>query len=138
EDLNPIFGRVLARPSALMAESVPFILHAYGLADDELRVVVSDFRSNTFQGIMSRNQLENLRDDIGISGSWSDFVDYITTSLRSDVELVIEGVTYGRVIAQKAKGLPKVCLHLNRLVGADGSEANANVAMKLYEEFNKL
>lgn len=33
------------------------------------------------------------RDNIGIGGSWSEFVDYLTTSLKSgDVKLIMDGV----------------------------------------------
>ena len=32
------------------------------------------------------------RDDIGIGGSWSEFMDYVTASLRSrDVKLIFDG-----------------------------------------------
>ncbi|XP_042007397.1 uncharacterized protein LOC121756010 isoform X2 [Salvia splendens] len=97
--MHPIFGRVVAEwssPSQQISSPAPFLycVHLNGSDDLTLRVVATDFQSNTFQVIRSRHQLEDLRDDIGIGGSWSEFIDYITTSLKSgDVKLVLDGVS---------------------------------------------
>ncbi|KAL0332639.1 UNVERIFIED_CONTAM: hypothetical protein Scaly_2165400 [Sesamum calycinum] len=85
-----------------------------------------------------------VRDDIGIGGSWSEFVDYVTTSLKSgDVKLVMEdlyesgGASHAKLIAQKAKGMP-LSISLGKLVNSAASEAMANLSLELYKEFKDV
>lgn len=60
--MHPIFGRVEAEWSAPPTSSAPFLYHVHGIGDDRsaLRVIASDFQSNTFQAIRSRQQLDDL------------------------------------------------------------------------------
>ncbi|KAL1556967.1 hypothetical protein AAHA92_12514 [Salvia divinorum] len=142
--MHPIFGRVVAEwssPSRQTSSSAPFLycVHLNGSDGSALRVVATDFQCNTFQVIRSRQQLEDLRDDIGIGGSWSEFIDYITTSLKSgDVKLVLDGVSelggasQAKLISQKAKGMPRILLALHKLVNGAASEAMSNLSLELY------
>ncbi|KAK6125566.1 hypothetical protein DH2020_040688 [Rehmannia glutinosa] len=150
EDMYPIFGRVIAEwsaPPPHTTPSAPFLFRVHGNGGDHsaLRVIATDFHSNTFQAIKSRQQLEDLRDDIGIGGSWSEFLDYVTTSLKSgDVKLIMEGLStsggagYAKLIAQKAKGMPRITFSLNKLVDGAAGEAMANLALELYKEFKDV
>ncbi|KAG6408205.1 hypothetical protein SASPL_131209 [Salvia splendens] len=145
--MHPIFGRVVAEwssPSQQISSPAPFLycVHLNGSDDLTLRVVATDFQSNTFQVIRSRHQLEDLRDDIGIGGSWSEFIDYITTSLKSgDVKLVLDGVSelggasQAKLICQKAKGMPRILLALCKLVNGAASEEMAILSLELYNGF---
>ncbi|GFQ02009.1 hypothetical protein PHJA_002344800 [Phtheirospermum japonicum] len=173
EEMDPIFGRVVPEwspPSPHTTPSSPFLyrVHCHGSDHSALRVIATDFQSKTFQAIKSRQQLEDLtlsnfmgtevalfltghyltstqRDDIGIGGSWSEFVDYVAASLKSgDVKLILEGSSksggadYAKLIAQKAKGMPRVSFSLSKLVDGAAGEAMANVALELYKEFNDV
>ncbi|KAI3451573.1 hypothetical protein Pfo_008238 [Paulownia fortunei] len=150
EEMYPIFGRVEADWSAPLPQTTPsapflFRVHANGNDHSALRVIATDFRSNTFQAIKSRQQLEDLRDDIGIGGSWSEFVDYVTTSLKSgDVKLIMEGLSesrgasYAKLIAQKSKGMPRISFSLGKLVDGAAGEAMANLSLELYKEFKDV
>ncbi|KAL6498073.1 hypothetical protein OROGR_028470 [Orobanche gracilis] len=161
EEMHPIFGRVAPEWSAPTPHATPsphflFWVHGHGNDHSALRVMTTDFRSNTFEAIKSRQQLEDMyisdlaqpnlvismaRDDIGIGGSWSDFVDYVTTSLKSgDVKLIMEGsrsggANYAKLVAQKSKGMPRVSFSLSKLVDGAVGEAMANLTLELYKEF---
>lgn len=145
--MHPIFGRVEAEWSAPPTSSAPFLYHVRGSGDDRsaLRVIASDFQSNTFQAIRSRQQLDDLRDDIGIGGSWSEFVDYVTTSLKSgDVKLVMEGVSElggasrAKLFSQKSKGMPRILFSLDKLVDGAAGEAMAHLSLELFKEFKDV
>ncbi|KAK4393756.1 hypothetical protein Sango_1846400 [Sesamum angolense] len=176
EEMCPVFRKVIAEwspPRPLTKPPAPFLFHVHGDGNGHsgIRIIATDFQSNTFQAIKSRHQLEDLfeigsvessrkpkvesrlsqagqldylgpegiiiwlldpvgditqnteeyaRDDIGIGGSWSEFVDYVTTSLKSgDVKLVMEdlyesgGASHAKLIAQKAKECHDSLFHLD-------------------------
>ncbi|KAK4416663.1 hypothetical protein Salat_2491800 [Sesamum alatum] len=148
--MRPVIRKVIAEwspPRPLTSPPAPFLFHVHADGNDRsgLRVIATDFQSNTFQAIKSRLQLEDLRDDIGIGGSWSEFVNYVTTSLRSgDVKLVMEGflesggASYAKLIAQKAKGMPRISISLGKLVDGAASAAMANLSLELYKEFKEV
>ncbi|KAG6405903.1 hypothetical protein SASPL_133497 [Salvia splendens] len=172
--MHPIFGRVVAEwssPSQQISSPAPFLycVHLNGSDDSALRVVATDFQSNTFQVIRSRHQLEDLFNvwipaifsrvvsvidhlprtitesflrNLGIGGSWSEYIDYITTSLKSgDVKLVLDGVSelegasQEKLICQKAKGMPRILLALCKLVNGAASEEMAILSLELYNGF---
>ncbi|KAL8473536.1 hypothetical protein ACS0TY_030388 [Phlomoides rotata] len=147
EEMHPLFGRVVPEWSSPTPQSTslpPFLFYVYGGGNDRsaLRLIATDFNSNTFQAIKSCQQLEDLRDNIGIGGSWLEFVDYLTTSLKSgDVKLIMDGVlesggaARARLTAQKAKGMPRILFSLAKLVDGAASEAMANLSLDLYKEF---
>ncbi|KAG8383854.1 hypothetical protein BUALT_Bualt04G0057000 [Buddleja alternifolia] len=144
--MYPIFGKVMAEWSTTTTTPLPpFVFHVHGHGGTDLHVIATDFHSNTFQAIKTRQKLEDLRDDIGIVGSWSEFVDYITTSLKSgDVKLIMEGLSESggascaKLLAQKAKGMPRISLSLGKLVDVAAREAMANLSLELYKELKEV
>ncbi|KAL3615909.1 hypothetical protein CASFOL_040203 [Castilleja foliolosa] len=132
EEMDLIIGRVIPEwspSSPHTTPSSPFLyrVHRHGSDHSALQVIATDFQSNTLQAIKSRQQLDDLRDDIGIGGSWYEF-----GSSKSG------GADHAKLIAQKAKGMPRVSFSLSKLVGGAAGEAMANVALELYKEFNQV
>ncbi|XP_051126793.1 uncharacterized protein LOC127248480 [Andrographis paniculata] len=142
--MQPLFGRVIAESSAppqVTATPSEFLFQVHLDQNDlsSFRFIATDFKSNTFQAVKSRQQMEDLRDNIGIGGSWSEFVDYIVASLKSgDVKLIIEGASSAKLIAQKAKGMPRISILLGKLVDGAAGEAMANISLELYKEFKDI
>uniref|UniRef100_A0A5B7AAH3 Uncharacterized protein n=1 Tax=Davidia involucrata TaxID=16924 RepID=A0A5B7AAH3_DAVIN len=146
EDFEPIFGEAKAEWSVPNAPPLrPFLFHVHALNPSHLRVQVTDFHCNTWEAIRSVQQLEDMRDNIGIGGSWSEFVDYVIASIKSeDVKLVLEGqsksdaAAYAKLIAQKSKGMPRISISLHKLVDGAASEAMANLSLELYKAFKSM
>jgi len=146
EDLEPIFGEAKAQWSA--SNSPPlrtFLFRVDASSSSSLRVQVTDFHFNTFQALRSIEQLEDLRDMVGIGGSWSEFIDYLFASLKSgDVKLLLEGESrsqgapYAKLTAQKSKGLPLISIPLSRLEDAAAKEAMASLSLELYKAFKSM
>ncbi|XP_058760702.1 uncharacterized protein LOC131634034 [Vicia villosa] len=68
-----------------------FLFHAYAPDSSHLLIHVTDFHSHTWEAHLSVSLLEDIRDIIGIGGSWLEFIDYFVTSLKSeDLKLVLE------------------------------------------------
>ncbi|XP_068643703.1 uncharacterized protein [Aristolochia californica] len=144
EDFQPIFGEANAEwdppPSPLPLH--PFLFYMYALDPLRLRFVVSDFRSHTFDGVRTIQDLEDLRDRIGIGGSWSEFVGYLVASMSSDnVKLVLQslpeplGPANAKLVAHKSKGMPLISVSLNRLVESSAGDAMANLSNQLFKVF---
>lgn len=86
-----------------------------------------------------------MRDRTGIGGSWSDFVDYLIAALKSeDVKLVMDGqskvggAAHAKLVAQKAKGMPRIAISLSKLVDTAATEAMANLSLELYTTFTNV
>ncbi|XP_073154702.1 uncharacterized protein [Henckelia pumila] len=143
--LGQIFGQVSADWSAPHSTPLkPFLFLVHPLQNDSasLQITVTDFQYNTFQAVKSSFQLEDMRDAIGIGGSWSEFVDYVTASLKSeDVKLVMEGSSesggalHAKLIAQKSKGMPRVSISLGKLVDGTACKAMGSLSRELYAEY---
>ncbi|KAK2966245.1 hypothetical protein RJ640_008228 [Escallonia rubra] len=144
--LEPIFGEPKAEWSASTATSPtplrPHVLHVYALDPSRLTIHVTDFHSSTWEALRSVQQLEDLRDSIGIRGSWSEFLDYVIASMKSeDLKLVLEGqsnphgAVNAKLIAQKSKGMPRISIPLTKLVGDAASEAMSNFSLELFKSF---
>ncbi|XP_075498391.1 uncharacterized protein LOC142536885 [Primulina tabacum] len=143
--LDQIFGKVSADWSAPHSTALePFLLHVHPLQSDSasLLITVTDFQSNTFQAIKSRLQLEDMRDAVGVGGSWSEFLDYVAASLKSDdVKLLMEGSSesggalHAKLIAQKSKGMPRVSISLGKLVDGAACKAMESLSRELYSEY---
>lgn len=143
---EPIFGEAAAeweRGSAKDPYAVSprrsFLFHAHLLDSLRLEMVATDFGSQTLQRVLTVADLEDIRDETGISGSWSDFVDYFSKSLSSDsVKLLLrDGATSGKITAHKSKGLPRIAFSLNRLSGSLASDAMAHLSLALYATFKE-
>lgn len=146
EDFEPIFGE--AKAEWLIPGSIPlhpFLFYVYAPDPSCLKVNVSDFRFNTWEAVRSVHQLEDMRDSIGIGGSWSEFIDYVVASVKSeDVKFVLEGgsdsegAAYAKLVAQKSKGMPRITISLAKLVDTAASEANANLSLDLFKAFKSM
>ncbi|KAK6805473.1 hypothetical protein RDI58_003258 [Solanum bulbocastanum] len=148
DEMEPIFGRINAEWSAPHKTPLkPFLFHVHGLPSDPstLHVCATDFHSNTWDALKSAQELEDMRDRTGIGGSWSDFVDYLIAAIKSeDVKLVMDGqskvggAAHAKLVAQKAKGMPRIAISLSKLVDTAATEAMANLSLELYTTFTNV
>lgn len=92
EGFRPVFGEAnaeleTAAPHALL----PMIFFIHALNDGSLRLQITDFHANTWQAFKTLDQLEELRDEVGIGGSWHDFLSYLEAAFSSDNVRVVLG-----------------------------------------------
>ncbi|KAL9815353.1 hypothetical protein AtNW77_Chr5g0150731 [Arabidopsis thaliana] len=140
---EPIFGEVVPErsdPGSGLLRRCLF--HVYASDSYNLTVHVTDFISGVWTTILSVSQLDDMRDTVGIGGSWSEFVDYTVASLKSDnVKLLLgetsvsNGVKTARLVSQKAKGMPRINVPLTKMVESSASEAMANLSLELFRAF---
>ncbi|KFK28091.1 hypothetical protein AALP_AA8G471100 [Arabis alpina] len=143
EKFEPIFGEVVPErsdPGSGLLRRCLF--HAYASDSYNLTVHVTDFVSGVWTTILSVSKLDDMRDTVGISGSWSEFLDYTVASLKSDnVKLLLgeksasNGVETARLVSQKAKGMPRIIVSLTKMVDSSASEAMANLSLELFRAF---
>ncbi|KAK1361557.1 U2 small nuclear ribonucleoprotein auxiliary factor protein [Heracleum sosnowskyi] len=143
DDFEPIIGE--PKTEGLVSTSkplLPHILYVDAPESSKLRIVVTDFKFSTWMAVKSVIQLQNMRDNIGIGGPWSEFIEYVITSINSrDAKIVFEGQSiadgpaYAKLVAQKSEGMPLVCVHLNKLVGGAAVEAIGNVSQELFKAY---
>ncbi|PON33766.1 U2 small nuclear ribonucleoprotein auxiliary factor-like protein [Parasponia andersonii] len=145
EDLEPVFGE--ARVEWVSKQSGPsdrFLFHVHAPDPSRLTIHITDFHSNsTWEAVRSVMQLEDMRDDLGIGGSWSEFMDYVLASFKSrDVKLILDGHSesdngpaYAKLVAQKTKGMPVISIPLTKLTGSAASAAIANLSLQLFKAF---
>ncbi|KAG0453592.1 hypothetical protein HPP92_024896 [Vanilla planifolia] len=84
-----------------------------------------------------------LRDEVGIGGSWNDFVHYFAASLsEGNVQLILGGVDdlhsesdakHAKLIAHKSKGLPRISLSLGKLVNLSAKGVTVNIPLALFK-----
>ncbi|KAM5569673.1 hypothetical protein ABKV19_016934 [Rosa sericea] len=86
-----------------------------------------------------------MQDSIRIGGTWSEFIDYLVNSIKSeDTKLVLEGpsnsdgAAAAKLVAQKAKGMPKISIAMTKLVSSAATEAIANLSLQLFKEFKSI
>ncbi|XP_042518239.1 uncharacterized protein LOC122092019 [Macadamia integrifolia] len=148
EEFEPIFGKVNAEwEKPCSVDLLPFMFHVHVFEATSIRIHVTDFHSYTFECIRSLTQLEDLKDDIGIGGNWSDFINYLRASMSSDkVKLILystinpvghRDVRIAKFIAQKAKGMPVCSISLVRLVNSSANDAMANLSIELLTAFQR-
>ncbi|KAG6510685.1 hypothetical protein ZIOFF_028713 [Zingiber officinale] len=88
---------------------------------------------------------ELYRDDIGIGGSWSEFIDYLNSSLSyGNVKLILgsshnrdSGTDHANMIAFKSKGLPRISLSLSKISNDQAIDAIAKLSLSLFNAFKK-
>ncbi|XP_042976257.1 uncharacterized protein LOC122307430 isoform X2 [Carya illinoinensis] len=118
EGFEPIFGEPKVQ-WATAQDSLslrPFLFLVHAPDPSHLRIHVTDFNSNTWEAVRSVVQLEDMRDIIGIGGSWSEFVDYFIASIKSEeLKLVMEGDS-----------------------NSEATEAMANLSLELFKAFNNV
>ncbi|KAF6167131.1 hypothetical protein GIB67_029769 [Kingdonia uniflora] len=126
----------------------PFLFHVHAIDASHIRIHVTDFHSNTFEAVRSLPQLEDLRDDIGVGGSWSEFVDYLIASMKSvDVKLLLgspiassklagdNDTQFAKLIAQKSKGMPLISINLDKLTNIPANDAMSDLSLELFKAF---
>ncbi|KAL9393439.1 hypothetical protein Peur_012724 [Populus x canadensis] len=119
-----------------------FLMHIFAPDDNHLKIQVTDYHSNTFEAVKSVMQLDDMRDCIGIGGSWTEFVEYLVASFKAeDVKLVLEklsdsdGVAYAKLVAQKSKGMPLISISLTKLLDNAARDAMSNMSFGLFKAF---
>lgn len=148
EKMEPIFGELKAEcpglPETVHLRHFLFLLRCLPNEPSTLSFQVTNFHSDTWEALKTRSQLEDMRDGIGIGGSWSDFVEYFIASIKSeDIKLVMDGQSVSggsasaKLIAQKGKGMPRIIISLTKLVDAAANEAMSNLSMELYKAYRK-
>lgn len=130
-----------AIPCALL----PFVFYLHSKDGQSLRLQITDFHSNTWQTIRTPELLEDLRDQVGIGGSWDEFLQYIRDAFASEnVKFILggpassiggHGATTARVVAQKSKGMPRVSLSLEKLAGSSAEDAMGLITVTLLKAF---
>ncbi|KAF5178198.1 U2 small nuclear ribonucleoprotein auxiliary factor-like protein [Thalictrum thalictroides] len=157
EEFEPIFGKANAEWESNSSSSssssfdetpfLPFLFHIHALDIYSLRIHVTDFHSYTWEAKRSIEQLQDMRDGIGVGGSWVEFVAYLVESFKSDnVKLVVKtaksqnsssdhGATSAKLIAHKSKGMPRISISLEKLMESTASDAMANLSLGLFKAF---
>ncbi|XVF58806.1 hypothetical protein PTKIN_Ptkin07bG0095800 [Pterospermum kingtungense] len=146
EEFEPIFGEPRVEwAGSGSGQSSGFLSHVHSPDSSHLRICVSDFRDSTWESVRSVLQLEDMRDSVGIGGSWSDFIHYVIASIKSeDVKLLLEALPNSidaksaKLVAQKSKGMPRISFSLTKLTGSAASVAMANLSMELFKAFKGL
>ncbi|XP_073100869.1 uncharacterized protein [Elaeis guineensis] len=146
EEFEPIFQEIKAdweqenAGDGGDADRRPFLIYVHALDSSRLGIVATDYHFHTWERVVPVPELEDLRDDIGIGGTWSEFVDYLLSSLSAgDVKLIMSGQpTSG---SDLALSLLKACKkkqnevvrerdHSMRLMGILSSERERNDSLQ--------
>ncbi|KAH7685299.1 hypothetical protein IHE45_04G030700, partial [Dioscorea alata] len=130
-DLDPVFGEAKAEWSHSSASPASplhqFLFQARALDPSCLEIVATDFHSHTFDLKLTVLELEDLRDDVGIGGSWFEFLDYLIASLSSeDVKLVLDSpdAAHCKLIAHKS-------------INSSANDAMASLSLALFGVFKQ-
>ncbi|BAS91810.1 Os04g0693200 [Oryza sativa Japonica Group] len=88
------FGSVFGEakpPVTIRMRPVLFHAHAHAHTDDvsQLCLLATDLHSHAWDRSLFLSDIDDLRDDVGIGGSCSDFLDYLKSCLSSgEVNLI--------------------------------------------------
>ncbi|KAL5214390.1 hypothetical protein ABZP36_003542 [Zizania latifolia] len=171
DDFGDVFGEAKP-PEDSPPPQRPVLFHAHALSRSRsLRLVASDLHSLAWDRSLSVPDLNDLvrikihpssasslcpfrhhgraraqRDDVGIGGSLSDFLDYLKSCLSSgEVKLILftadrnlsppTGLDRVNLIATKAKGLPRITISLNRVTASAVNDVIANLSLSLYTAY---
>ncbi|CAL9104211.1 unnamed protein product [Musa textilis] len=150
EDFGDVFGEATpewdsATATTAVVPLLPSLFYAHAPDPSRVEVLATDFHSFTFARVLTVHDLEDLRDDIGIGGSWSEFVDYFKSSLSSGgVKLILGGLqnvgsgnVHATLIALKSKGLPRISLSLNIVLNVPASDAMGTLSLALFRAFKR-
>ncbi|KAF8643291.1 hypothetical protein HU200_066926 [Digitaria exilis] len=119
------------------------LFHAHAHSQGGLRVVATDLRSLAWQCSLDIDDLQDLQDDVGISGSCSDLLDYLYSSLSSgQVRLRFPadqgpgtGPADAKLVATKAKGLPLITISLHPVAASELKDVIAVFSLALYASY---
>ncbi|XP_078159069.1 U2 small nuclear ribonucleoprotein auxiliary factor-like protein [Carex rostrata] len=139
-DFDPIFGEAKSElhnepASSSSSSSHPILFHAYAIDSSRLRIVATDFLSLSWDRVLTVSDLEDLRDDIGIGGTWSDFVDYLKSSLSTGEVKIVSSESNAKLVAFKSKGLPRISISLENLEGPPVNDTMANFSKCLFQAY---
>jgi hypothetical protein len=159
------FGSVFGEakpPVTIRMRPVLFHAHAHAHTDDvsQLCLLATDLHSHAWDRSLFLSDIDDLvspfssqslisisltnrivlfqRDDVGIGGSCSDFLDYLKSCLSSgEVNLLFphNGLDRVHLVATKAKGLPRITISLNTLTHSALNDVIANFSLSLYAAF---
>ncbi|XP_006653090.2 uncharacterized protein LOC102713267 [Oryza brachyantha] len=143
------FGSVFGEAKPPEPPLRPLLFHAHSQALS-LRLVATDLHSLAWDRSLSVSDIDDLRDDVGIGGSWSDFLEYLKSCLSSgEVKLLFAAspaphhhnlpsdTALDRVnlVATKAKGLPRITISLHRVTASAVNDVIANFSLSLYAAY---
>ncbi|KAK3141038.1 hypothetical protein QOZ80_4BG0328780 [Eleusine coracana subsp. coracana] len=114
----------------------PVLFHAQG--QGLLRVVATDLHSLAWRRSLALPDIHDLvcTRYVGIAGSCSDFLDYLYSSLSSGhVKLSSSGPDSAKLMATKAKGLPRITISLDPVAPSALSDVIADFSHSLYAAF---
>ncbi|KAJ4775776.1 U2 small nuclear ribonucleoprotein auxiliary factor-like protein [Rhynchospora pubera] len=137
-NFDPIFGEAkseLHEEPASSSSFRPILFQAYAIDSSRLRILASDFFSLSWDRLLTVSDLEDLRDDIGIGGSWSDFVDYLKSALSTGEVKIVLRDSDAKLVAFKSKGLPRITFPLEKLEDPAVSDANATFSVSLFQAY---
>ncbi|KAG6547865.1 hypothetical protein Mapa_010685 [Marchantia paleacea] len=94
EDFEALYGQargeIVSRNGAVT--HLPFLFSLMPTDLLHLCLCITDFHNQTWRSEFSVDQLQDLRDEVGIGGCWSEFLVYLRAALVSDnVKLVFAG-----------------------------------------------
>ncbi|XP_062227281.1 uncharacterized protein LOC133925350 [Phragmites australis] len=120
----------------------PVLFHAHAEEQGPLRVVATDLHSLAWHRSLALPDLHDLRDDVGIAGSWPDFLDYLYSSLSTSGQVKLlfpagpqhrsSGFDCVKLVSTKAKGLPRITISLDRVAASELSDVIAEFSLALY------
>ncbi|KAJ1273623.1 hypothetical protein BS78_06G296300 [Paspalum vaginatum] len=133
-----VFGEAKADDEADAPPRRPVLFHAQG--QGLLRIVATDLHSLAWHRSLDIDGLRDLQDDVGIAGSWSDFLDYLCSSLSSgQVSLRFPAAPQGpdtaRLVATKGKGLPRITISLDTVAASALKDVIADFSLALYASY---
>ncbi|KAG8066855.1 hypothetical protein GUJ93_ZPchr0004g39543 [Zizania palustris] len=151
DDFGDVFGEAKP-PEDSPPPQRPVLFHAHAHAhagSRSLRLVASDLHSLAWDRSLSVPDLDDLRDDVGIGGSLSDFLEYLKSCLSSgEVKLILStadrnlspptGLDRVNLVATKAKGLPRITISLNRVTASAVNDVIANLSLSLYTAYRTM
>ncbi|CAM6120634.1 unnamed protein product [Calypogeia fissa] len=128
--------------SGVQGEFLPFLFSLSQKDAHHLRLSVSDFHSQTWQGDFSVQELQDIRDDVGIGEILDDLLSYLKSAFSSEnVRFLLKELdqsTAGRLVSQKVRGTPFVSLSVKSLEGSVADEAKGAIAMGNFRAFKAL
>ncbi|XP_017439029.1 uncharacterized protein LOC108344991 isoform X3 [Vigna angularis] len=143
EGFDPIFSKPKVEWTSQRSSPLcPFFVHVYAADSSHLVIHVTNI-CDAWEARLSLSMLEDIRDIVGIGGSWSEFVNYFITSLKSqDLKLVLEAnsnsdasVSHAKLVAQKSKGMPLITIPLTKVVDCTAMEVKLNFCSSLFDAF---
>ncbi|KAJ7543760.1 hypothetical protein O6H91_09G051500 [Diphasiastrum complanatum] len=146
EAVQPLFGIATGKLEGRETSALlPFVFRFHAMDPTHLAVVTTDFHDHTWHTVRTVEQLDDLRDETGIGGSWSDFLAYLRDAFLSDnVTLWLGGpasavggygATSAKVTAQKSRGTPRISMKLTKLSGSDANDAIGDIGVQICRKF---